>query len=317
VRNAGLQQIERIEDLARGGASRETMLGGIQSMLLSLPPVVNIVLLSLVAGLGTGLGGLIAVLRKPGRRSFGFMMGITAGVMISLSFLELVNEAWELSGYWTATIGFTIGAIFMLLIDYFIPHIRFGETETRQPSQNPDVTASKFHVIHSRRRQGHRRGFWRQTFRERNPGLVKTGVLLAVGITIHNIPEGIAVGAGYMHVPEFGLFIAAAILLHNIPEGIATALPLCQGGVCRWNSFRAAFLSGLAEPVGALAAALLLNIFSSLVPAALAFAGGVMVFITLDELVPTAREHGHQHFTALGIILGSVFVFTLSGLLGV
>ena len=122
--------------------------------------------------------------------------------------------------------------------------------------------------------------------------LFTTGALLVIGITIHNLPEGIAVGAGYMHSPKFGLFIALAILLHNIPEGIATALPLCKSGVCKWDSFKAAFLSGLAEPVGALAAALFLKTFEPLIPAALAFAGGVMMFITLDELVPVARSTG-------------------------
>jgi ZIP family zinc transporter len=146
---------------------------------------------------------------------------------------------------------------------------------------------------------------------------LKTGTLLAIGITIHNIPEGIAVGAGYMHLPEFGLFIAIAILLHNIPEGIATALPLCKGGVCRWDSFRVALLSGLSEPIGALVAALFLKSFSFFIPGALAFAGGVMVFITLDELIPTAREYGHQHYTAIGIIMGAIFVFLLSGFFGV
>jgi ZIP family zinc transporter len=286
-------------------------------MLPSLQPFVNIFLLSLIAGLGTGLGGLIAILRRPGRRSFGFLMGVAAGVMISLSFMELVQEAWDLSGCWTATIGFGMGAGFMLVIDYLAPHIRFGEKETRQKDQNPALVSSNFHPALGGHRYGHHRGFWRQSLREHNPGLVRTGILLMIGITIHNIPEGIAVGAGFMHIPEFGLFIAAAILLHNIPEGIATALPLCQGGMNRWDSFRAALFSGLTEPLGALAAALLLNFFNDLVPAALAFAGGVMVFITLDELIPTAREHGHQHFTALGIITGSIFVFLLSGLLGV
>jgi ZIP family zinc transporter len=150
-----------------------------------------------------------------------------------------------------------------------------------------------------------------------DPRLFKTGILLAIGITIHNLPEGIAVGAGYMHAPKFGMFIALAIMLHNIPEGIATALPLCKSGVGKWNSFRIALFSGLVEPIGALAAAVLLKYFLILVPAALAFAGGVMMFITLDELIPTAREHGHQHYTAVGIIIGSLFVFVLSGLLGV
>jgi zinc transporter, ZIP family len=274
--------------------------------------VLNSFLLSLLAGLGTGLGGLIAVIRKPGRRSFGCLMGITAGVMITLSFLELVNEAWKLQGYLTATIGFAAGATFMLVIDVIIPHMRFGEMETTQPDL-PDR-----HDI-SRRRfwRRHRRRHFHQATQVVDQHLFQTGVLLALGITVHNIPEGIAVGAGYMHMPEFGMFIAMAILLHNIPEGIATALPLSESGITKWDSFKVALLSGLAEPIGALAAALFLNSFGFLIPGALSFAAGVMVFITLDELIPAAREHGHQHYTAVGIILGAIFVFLLSGLFGV
>ena len=157
---------------------------------------------------------------------------------------------------------------------------------------------------------------WRNRAHITNPRMLKTGMLLAIGITIHNIPEGIAVGAGYAHSPEFGLFIAIAILLHNIPEGIATALPLSTSGVYKWDAFRVATLSGLSEPVGALLAGYFLSTFEKFIPGALAFAGGVMVFITLDELVPAAREFGHHHTTALGIILGSIFVFVLSGLFG-
>jgi ZIP family zinc transporter len=250
---------------------------------VELNTILNILLLSLFAGLGTGLGGLIAVIRKPGEKSFGFLMGFAAGVMITLSFLELVSEAWQMSGYLVATIGFAAGAFLMFLIDVLTPHIRFGEEEK-------DSVDSR---------------------------LLKSGMLIATGISIHNIPEGVAVGAGYMHAPEFGLFIALAVALHNVPEGIATALPLCKGGMCKRDSFRVAFLSGLVEPIGALLAALFLSSFQNLIPAALAFAGGVMVFLTLDELVPTAREHGHQHFTAIGIILGAIFIFLLSGALGV
>lgn len=290
-----------------------------------MPPIVQILLLSLVAGLGTGIGGLIAIIRSPGRNLFGFLMGITAGVMLSLSFLELVNEAWELAGCWTATIGFATGALFMLLVDYLAPHIRFGELETRRLETSDLASLARTAFIQPlsssqllaqhRRRRGFGHAFWHKAPRERNLSLVRAGLLLAVGITIHNIPEGIAVGAGYMHLPEFGFFIAAAILLHNIPEGIGTALPLYTGGVNKWVAFRVALISGLAEPVGALAAAIFLSLFHALVPAALAFAGGVMVFITLDEMIPAAREHGHQHTTAVGIILGSIFVFLLSGLL--
>ncbi len=319
----------------------------------------TVILASLIAGLGTGLGGLIAVVRRPGRRSFGLLMGIASGVMITLAFLELVNEAWELAGFLTATIGFAAGALFMFLVDFFVPHIRFGERET--DTIQPPVTAapardnaarvaapkaghfsrmvaisgaadmagdkaifdSPYHGDHAR--QGMRRGQHGRRrkggFRQRNVihdhKLLTTGLLIAIGISIHNIPEGIAVGAGFMHMPKFGLFIALAIMLHNIPEGIAVAMPLCKSGVCPWDSFKAALFSGLAEPIGALIAVLFLASFEALIPAALAFAGGVMVFITLDELVPAAREHGHQHFTAIGIIMGAIFVFVLSGVFGV
>jgi zinc transporter, ZIP family len=281
-------------------------------MIQELSPLLNILLLSLMASLGTGLGGAIAVIRRPGRRSYGLLMGITAGVMICLSFLELVDQAWKLAGPWVATVGFGLGASFMFVLDHFAPHIRFGEKEILKP-QLASLPAHQEDSHPGRHRYGR--------LHRQNPDLdsklVNTGLLLAVGITLHNLPEGIAVGAGYLHNPQFGLFIAVAILLHNIPEGIATALPLCKGGVCRWDAFRVAFLSGLAEPVGALLASLVLVSFQKFVPGALAFAGGVMVFITLDELIPTAREFGHEHYTAIGIILGSMFVFILSALFGV
>jgi ZIP family zinc transporter len=275
-----------------------------------MTPILTAFLLSLIAGMGTGLGGLIAVVRKPGPRLYGFLMGITAGVMITLSFLELVNEAWQLQGFITATVGFSLGAIFMFILDVTIPHIRFGEEEI--PHHDEEFTDERQFGRHGRR------GFrWLNHDKSVNYGLLNSGILIAIGITIHNIPEGVAVGAGYMHAPTFGIFIALAILLHNIPEGIATALPLCTSGVCRWDSFRVAFLSGFAEPLGALIAALFLTSFQGLIPGALAFAGGVMVFITLDELIPAAREHGHHHSTAIGIILGAIFIFILSGVLKV
>jgi ZIP family zinc transporter len=272
--------------------------------------LLSILLISTIASLGTGLGGLLVVIRKPGKRSFGFLMGMTAGVMISLAFLELVNEAWRMSGWWTATVGFALGAISIFLLDFYIPHIRFGETEVPAEVLQAVVEPSGHHG-----RWGFRRG--RHNPRITNRKLFRTGVMLAIGITIHNLPEGFAVGAGYMYQPQFGVFIAIAIMLHNIPEGMATALPLYESGLSKWRSFRVALLSGLVEPLGALLAAIFLSIFEPLIPFSLAFAGGVMMFITLDELIPMARQHGHEHYTAIGIIAGSIFVFVLSGLFGV
>jgi ZIP family zinc transporter len=268
-------------------------------------------LLSLVAGLGTGLGGLVAIMGRPGRGVFGCLMGATAGVMLTLSFVELVNEAWKLQGFLVTTVGFGAGAVLMLFLDVMLPHIRFAERETGADDTvpRPEFAGGRAAGWHGRR--------GRHQIHIADRDLFHTGTLLAIGITIHNVPEGIAVGAGYMHLPAFGWFIAAAVLLHNIPEGMATALPLSASGLNRWSAFRVALLSGLAEPVGALMAAWFLQAFSTLIPVSLAFAGGVMVFITLDELLPAAREFGHQHYTAAGIILGAILVLLMSGLFGV
>lgn len=238
-------------------------------------------LLSTMAGLATGLGGLMAISRRPDERQMGFLMGFTAGVMLALAFVGLLNEAWEDAGFGTATIAFAVGALLMLVIDIFLPHIRFAV-------QEPGVLDQR---------------------------LFTTGLLIAVGISLHNIPEGAAVGAGYVDTHRLGVMVAAGMALHNVPEGVATALPIYASGASRLAAFRLSLFAGLVEPAGALAAALLLTNFEGLVPAALAFAAGVMTFITLDELVPAARREGHEHYTALGIIVGGVCMFLLIGVL--
>jgi len=245
--------------------------------------VLNILLLSLIAGLATGIGGLVVVFRRPGKKTLGLMMGLAAGVMITLSFTQLLPEAIHTGGFYTALIGFILGSAFMFLIDEFFPHQHFAVKEKG--------------II--------------------NPKLFRTGMLIMIGILIHNIPEGIAVGAGYLHMPKFGILIAIAIALHNIPEGIATVVPLCAAGCSRLKAFKLALLSGLAEPVGAVVAALFLKNFIGLIPGALAFAAGVMIFITLDELVPIAHEHGHAHMISLGTLIGIVLMLSVSHFFGV
>jgi len=242
--------------------------------------LINIVILSTLAGLATGLGGLLAVIKRPGKKLFGFLTGFAAGVMIVISFMGLVFEAWKDIGYLKATAGFAAGAIVMFLLDVYIPHIHFSTKETGKV----------------------------------NKKLLKTGILIALGITLHNIPEGISVGAGYIHLPEFGVLIAIAIALHNIPEGIATALPIYMSGASRATAVNIAFFSGMVEPIGALFAGLFLTNYQSSASIALAFAAGVMVFITLDELIPSTIKGSHEHATALGIIAGTISTFLLLGI---
>jgi zinc transporter, ZIP family len=140
--------------------------------------------------------------------------------------------------------------------------------------------------------------------------------IIAIGISLHNFPEGIAVASGYFHAPELGLVIAIAIALHNIPEGMAIALPLRVSGTSRLFAFRVALISGLMEPLGAVLAASFLFSMPGLTPYALSFAAGMMVFITMDELIPIAHEHGHEHYTSFGLIVGFILTFGLLAVIG-
>ena len=241
--------------------------------------MLSIIALSTLAGLGTGLGGLVVFIRKPGEKLLVFLMGLAAGIMIMLSFLELLSESLRISGLFLAATGFITGSLVLFLLDFLLPHWHFSVKETG--------------VIDTK--------------------MLKAGLLIAIGISLHNLPEGIAVASGYSYMPKIGLVIAIAIALHNIPEGIAIALPIHMSGASRWASFRLALISGLMEPLGAVIAAVFLSAFPALVPFGLAFAAGVMVFITLDELIPVAHEHGHEHFTSLGVIIGCFLTFGLLG----
>ena len=238
--------------------------------------VATIVLLSTLAGLGTGLGGLVVLVRKPGERLFVFLIGLAAGIMIMMAFMELLFDSLRLSGLFSAAVGFIAGSLVLFILDFILPHKHIVD-------EKGTVKAKMF----------------------------RAGTLIAIGISLHNLPEGIAVASGYSYLPEIGLVIAIAIAMHNIPEGMAIALPLRMSGTSRWAAFRVALLSGLVEPLGALVAAGFLTVFPGLMPFSLSFAAGVMVFITVDELIPIAHEHGHEHYTSLGIIVGFILAFGL------
>jgi len=242
----------------------------------------TLVLISTIAGMATVLGGLIVIIRRPGKKTLGLFGGFAGGVMLTVAFMNLVAESIKTSNYTTAIIGFVVGAFFMFLLDILLSHKHFELKE---------------------------KGLI-------NPHLVKAGILVAIGIALHNIPEGIAVGAGFAHMPKFGILLAIAIGLHNIPEGIATTMLIRCGGKCRRECLKIAFLAGIVEPIGAIIAFLFLKQFTFLIPVSLAFAGGVMVFITLDEIIPMAREHGRAHLTSIGIILGTTFMLILNAIMG-
>jgi ZIP family zinc transporter len=240
-------------------------------------------LLSLVAGTATGLGGLIVVTK--GRLSARFIsgsMGFASGVMLLVSFLNLFLEALELSSYLNVSLAFAFGSVLMIVVDAFLPHLELGKREDG-------------YYLESR--------------------MLKSGMLILIGITLHNIPEGIIISAGYSHVPQLGVLIAIAVFFHNVPEGIATAIPLRSGGSRRRDVLLITAISGLAEPFGALlGGTLLINASPEVIGIAIAFAAGVMTYITADELIPVAHEYGHKHAVSTGILLGILFMLLLNNL---
>lgn len=239
------------------------------------------ILLSILAGLSTALGGALIFLIKDSKKSYlAFSLAFATGVMITISFIELLPEGIHAIGYTKALIAFFIGSAFAFLIDYFTPHTYIME----KFSKNKDF----------------------------DPKLFKVGLLVALGIAIHNLPEGFAIFAGNLNSLKFGLLITVAIAIHNIPEGFAVSMPIFYATKNRKKAFFASVYSGLAEPIGAVIAAIILLPFLSekIIGASLAFVAGVMVYICIDELLPTAYSScdGKQHTMTFAFLLGSLIM---------
>jgi ZIP family zinc transporter len=246
--------------------------------------IVEVFLLSLIAGLGTVIGGIIVVLlRRISDRFIAGSMGFASGVMLLVSFLNLFVESLELTSYLNVSLAFTAGSIIMIIIDLFLPHLELGKRE------DGIIKKSK---------------------------QLKPGILILIGITLHNIPEGIVVSAGYSHLPQLGTLIAIAVFFHNLPEGVATAVSLASSGSRKRDILLATFISGLAEPFGALlGGTILIGASNEMIGLSLAFAAGVMTYITADELIPIAGERGHKHTMSIGLLLGIIFILILNNAL--
>lgn len=236
--------------------------------------------LTLVAGLSTGIGSAIAYfIRRPKIVYLSFSLGLSAGVMIYVSFMELLPGAIKMVGEWVGVLFFFIGIGFIAIVDLLVPepenpHNLEGLDEPRGPHE------------------------------ERQ--LMRTGVMTALAIGIHNFPEGLATFASALSDLRLGVFIAIAIAIHNIPEGIAVSVPIYYATLNKNKAFLWSFLSGVSEPVGALIGYLVLMPFLTPVVLAgtLAFVAGVMIYISLDELLPMAHRYGHGHLVIGGIVLG-------------
>lgn len=267
-------------------------------------------LLPLLAGLSTIIGSTLGFFaRNPGPRTMSFSLGFAAGVMVLISFTELLPEGVENVGFLWGYAAFFIGMAAMFAVDLLIPHDYIAEKQDRQ-ARPPEA--------------GHARQRWRAGRRCRGGGvkearLYRTAVLIALGVTIHNFPEGIATFAGALHNPRLGAAIALAIAIHNIPEGLAISVPVYAATGSRAKAFVWSVLSGVAEPIRALLAALILLPFltDALLSLVLAAVAGVMVFISLDELVPVARAFGgEEHLSIVGVGTGMAVMAVSLWLLG-
>lgn len=268
-----------------------------ESILLAL-------LLSTIAGLSTTIGSLVAfIVRKPNKKFISFIMGFSAGVMILVSFVELLQEGIRTNGVFPGILFFLLGMGLMLLIDMGISH-RY-EYEDGACIENSIDRSSKEHVHKHRHRN--RNQLTQQT------QLRKISLLVTLGVFIHNFPEGMATFIGTLKEFELGVLITIAIALHNIPEGIAVAATVSACNDSKVKPFLWSFISGISEPLGAIIVALFLFPFINdyVLGAMLAVVGGFMIYISLDELLPMSRSLGKEHLSILGIATG-MFVMAIS-----
>lgn len=250
-------------------------------------------ILTLLSGLSTGLGGLITLLaRRDNNRFLCISMGFSAGVMIYVSMIELFSEASRLlsgslgekSGALFTVAAFFLGMLIIALIDKLIP------CESNPHELTCSVQPGKS-----------------------GKNLRRTGLITAVAIAVHNFPEGVATFVSATQSLKVALPIVLAIALHNIPEGISVSTPVFYASGSRKKAIGYAFLSGLSEPLGAVLAYLILYPFMSdtLFGVLYAVVAGIMVFISFDELLPSAEVYGEHHLTIYGLV-GGMAVMALS-----
>jgi ZIP family zinc transporter len=244
---------------------------------------------SLLAGLGTGIGALpVLFFKDVSRNLLNIMLGAAAGVMLAATAFSLIvpgiesgNLLWPGYGVFVVMAGILVGAISLDLVDKWLPHEHFFK--------GPEGPASDIKRI------------W----------------LFVFAIAIHNFPEGLAVGVGFGTGDiAAGTTLAIGIGLQNMPEGLAVALPLIGLGYSRWKAIGIATLTGLVEPVGGLLGAGAVTVFHPILPFALAYAAGAMLFVISDEIIPETHSRGKSRQATYGVMIGFIIMMALDNLFG-
>lgn len=244
--------------------------------------LIAVTMIGFISGMvGTGLGGLLMFfLKKPSRRFMGIILGFTSGIMLSVVCFDLLPEAFRIAGM---TIGFTgiiLGVFMIIFIDNFMPKRR-GISDSNSVSD-----------------------------------FIKSGILLGIGIAIHNFPEGLAVGSGFAASDSLGLGLAIVIGLHDMPEGVAMAAPLKIGGINRIRILIYTIIAGIPNGIGAFIGALLGEISPIFISICLGFAGGAMLYITCGELIPKTQSIYKGRISTVGMIAGILCGIVISHTFG-
>lgn len=261
-----------------------------------MEPILLAFLVTLGAGLATGIGSLLAFTAKRTDKKFlSFMLGLSAGVMIYVSLVEILQKAVNSlgdafgdygTGYLWATIGFFGGVVLIYIVDLMLHHGDTNPHDAHSVSEMDDPEAKERHA------------------------LLKMGTFTALAIAIHNFPEGFATFLATIEEPALGIALGVAIAIHNVPEGIAVSIPVYHATGSRLKAFWYSLASGIVEPIGALIGYfILLQFFNDYVfGVVFAAVAGMMVFISLDELLPAAQRYGHHHLSILGVIAGMMLM---------
>jgi ZIP family zinc transporter len=250
----------------------------------------RILLLSGIAGLATGIGGAIAFFSKKDDKNFlALTLGFSSGVMIYISFMELLPDAvkgFGEKGPMFAGLYFFIGIFISFIIDKLIPECENPHEFHNQSDFDDQEKMLKFR---------------------------KSGIMVALAITVHNFPEGLAVAGASLDSWKLGWSIALAVAIHNIPEGMAVSLPIFYATKSRKKALLYSSLSGLAEPIGAVLGFFILRSFlsESFLSVIFAAVSGIMVFISFDELMPLAEKYGEHHRVIAGIVAGMFFIYLM------
>ena len=273
----------------------------------------TLLLTTAIAGVvGTGLGGLIgALMQKDSSRTVSLLLSFAGGVMLSVVCFDLVTEAIETQ----VGLGFVIGAIAAgVAVIFFLNHLIDRKTNPEVPhidANHPKTADDLNELIHSDHLEQH------YAKKDSKLGLFIAGIVMACAIALHNVPEGMTIGASYASndgvLGSAALVLAVLIGLHNIPEGMAVSVPLISGGMGRWKAVVITALSGVPTMVGALLGYLLGDIGAMGLCMSLGFASGAMLYVVFGEILPQAILMYHSKLPAFsaiaGILVGLLIIF--------